>query len=259
MSLMCFVLPRTVPPTLVISIFSDNCLGSMVRYFYRSVTTHKLRIMSINNAPGLFSEFKSTPAPEQSSINLPEFSSGPTLPHRPIDCGTGVILAGHSFHRPIVSSIPGLCEGGELQRQWRSIDGSSDDNELDFLPLRTNRLLKHDCRSDDEMFGEGDGAGEKAANGKADAMEVEDGEDDEKENSPASPAKVSILPGCLLSSRRCKRYPHVLPLLALPLLSITPPLPQRLKRRRWTSGVCFDLCLTSVHIVPRFSKFKHTW
>ncbi|CAM9132058.1 unnamed protein product [Laminaria digitata] len=40
------------------------------------------------------------------------------------------------------------------------------------------------------MFGEGDGAGEKAANGKANAMEVDDGEDDDKENSSADPAKT---------------------------------------------------------------------
>lgn len=98
---------------------------------------------------------------------------------------------------------------------------------LIFLPLRTNRLLKHDGRSDDEMFGEGDGESEKAASGEANGMEVEDGEDDEKENSPASPAKVPILSSILTWASIIPL--HFAHLLALPLLSITPPLPQRMK------------------------------
>ena len=73
-------------------------------------------------------------------------------------------------------------------------------------------LLKHDCRSDDEMFGQGGGAGEKAANGKkASAMEVDDSEDDEKENSAVIPAKVSMFPFA-------KVLPSLLPFI-LPLLT----------------------------------------
>lgn len=113
------------------------------------------------------------------------------------------------------------------------------------LPLRTNRLLKHGCRSDDEMFGEGDGAGEKAANGKANAMEVDDGEDDDKENSSAGPAKVFTICVGKKSTRAL-----VLFLRALAVYHTTASARHEVKRETKRCLRCFEPYEFAYHTAP---------
>lgn len=153
-----YVLPRPVRTTRAISTFS------IFRCFSRSTTTHILRVKTMNTSAVLFWTQTSSSSLKQSGYQSPRFFVGthPTLP-------------------PNRSRL-----GGDI---YLVLTGRG-------LPLRTNRLLTHGCRSDDEMFGEGGGPGEKAANGKAKAMEVDGDEDDEKENSAASLPKVSTLCLC---------------------------------------------------------------